>query len=180
VNVNANAIANGNANANVNVKKDPGWLAPHAVPDVKLAVDEKYEADGVRVQAAAPRDPAEVRDRYRAIVSSLRTFMRGEKQLAAFADAPVAPLTIVVVPQAVLEDARRWPGYTIKGDMSYPSRYVDTRRTLFVADAKGFESQELPYGVAVHALAPVRTLSNDQLLSLAEKFEAYYTSQRPR
>lgn len=177
-NANANASANGSANANANAK--PAWIEPHVVADVKLVVDEKYEADGLRVQASTARDPALLRDRYKDIVARLRAFMRGEPSLLASADAAIAPLTVVVVPQSVLEDARRWPSYTIKPEMSYPSRYVDTKRTLFIADASGFETQELPYGVAVHALAPVRSLTNDRLLSLAEKFEAYYTSKRAR
>jgi serine/threonine-protein kinase len=157
----------------------PQWLEPHTLPDLKLVVDEKFETDGLRVEAASTRDAGALRDRYKTILAALREFMRGEKELQAIAETGVAPLTLVVVPQSVLEDARRWPGYVIKPDMSYPSRYVDVRRTLFIADAPGFETQELPYGVAMHALVPVKSLSTERLLFLAEKFEAYYTSKRP-
>jgi serine/threonine-protein kinase len=155
----------------------PSWIDPHVVPDVILIVDEKFDADGLRVQASTKRDPAALRDRYRAILASLREFMRGDGELAASAGATVAPLTVVVVPQPVLEDAKRWPGWVIKTDMSYPSRYVAARRTLFIADVNGFERDELPYGVALHVLAPLGSLTNDRVLALAEKFEAYYTSK---
>jgi hypothetical protein len=155
------------------------WLEPHTLPDLKLVVDQKFEADGLRVEATGTRDAGALRDRYKTILEALREFMRGEKDLQTIAETGVAPLTVVVVPQSVLEDAKRWPGYVIKPDMSYPSRYVDTRRTLFIADAPGFETQELPYGVAMHALVSVKSLSTERLLFLAEKFEAYYTSKRP-
>jgi hypothetical protein len=143
-----------------------------------LAVDRTFEPDGVRVQSAGARDPGALRDRYRAILAAFSAFASGEPEIrsARSIDSP-PPLTLVVVPQSVLDDPKLWPGYPFKPDASYPSRYVETRRTLFVADTPGFEVRELPYGVALHALAPVRSLSTERLLSLAEKFEADYSAR---
>jgi hypothetical protein len=80
----------------------------------------------------------------------------------------------VVVPEAVLDKPELWPGYPVSKDSTYSQRYVETRRTLFLADAPEFDVREMPYGVALHALAPIRSLPTDQLYSLAEKFQASY------
>jgi hypothetical protein len=87
------------------------------------------------------------------------------------------PLNVVIVPQSLLNKPELWPDYVIDPKSTYPSRYVPNRATLFVADTPGFERKELPYGVALHALAPVAELSNEDCLLLAEKFEAYYLSR---
>jgi hypothetical protein len=57
---------------------------------------------------------------------------------------------------------------------------VAGKRTLFVNDSAGFETRDLPYGVALHLFSPVAALSDDQLLSLARKFEADYSPTRSR
>jgi serine/threonine-protein kinase len=153
----------------------PTVLAPHVLPGLILLVDEKYDADGLRVQSTGKRDAHALKTRYDDIVTQLRLFMKGEPLLTGAA-AQIPPITIVVVPQATLDKPELWPGYTLKADSSYPSRYVETSRTLFVADTPGFDTAELPFGVAMHAFAPVRSLRNEQLLSLAEKFQAAYTA----
>jgi hypothetical protein len=90
------------------------------------------------------------------------------------------PLNLVIVPQAMLDAPALWPGYGLSADSTYASRYVAAKRTLFVNDSPGFENRDLPYGVALHVLSPVASLSDDALLSLAKKFEAYYSPARTR
>ena len=41
----------------------------------------------------------------------------------------------------------------------------------------GFETRDLPYGVALNVLTPVAALSDQRLLLLAEKFEQHYNSK---
>jgi hypothetical protein len=111
----------------------------------------------------------------RALVEFLRT---AEPAAARTADASL-PLNLVIVPQSVLNRGDLWPGYHLSAESTYPSRYIEPRRTLFVHDAAGFE-RELPYGLALHVLAPVRALSNDDCLRLAEKFEAVFLARSRR
>jgi serine/threonine-protein kinase len=168
--------------------KDPGpakpaFATPHTLPGLALPVDEIFEADGLRVQSASARDAGALRDRYRELVEAMRRYMQSPEAAAEVGDkraelvkaashAP-APLTLVVVPQATLDKPSLWPGFEVHADSSYPSRYVHAKRTLFIADTAGFERKELPYAVALHLLAPIRALSNDEVSKLAEKFEAY-------
>jgi serine/threonine-protein kinase len=156
--------------------KVPQPVAPHVVPGLILKIDQAFDADGLRVQSAVACDVAHLHDRYRNVITTLRAFMRGEPELRAAADQPIAPITIVVVPGSVLDKPELWPGYPVSKDSTYSQRYVETRRTLFLADTPEFDARELPYGVALHALAPIRTISTDQLYSLAEKFQASYFS----
>ena len=162
--------------------RKPAFLEPRVLPGVRLAVDKTYAAEGVRVQSSSQRDPAALRDAYRAVVGTLREFeaLSELPDVRKAAASQPAPLTIVVVPQAILDKQALWPDFPMKPDVSYPSRYVPTRRTLFVADEPGFEKGELPYGVALHAFAPIASLSQEGILSLAEKFEAYYASRAAR
>jgi hypothetical protein len=90
------------------------------------------------------------------------------------------PLNIVIVPQAVLDDGNRWPGFVTSPDNTYPTRYVPVRRTLFVNDTPGFVGRELPFGVALHELSAIAGVPTSDCVPLAEKFEAYYNSKRPR
>jgi serine/threonine-protein kinase len=152
------------------------WPAPYKVPGVQLTVDQSFEGDRLRVQSAAARDPASVRQRYDEAVRLLGDFLRSAKNphVGATALDQRAPLTVAVVPQAILNRADLWPGFDIRPDKTYPSRYVEPRRTLFIADAAGFERRDLAYGVALHVLGPERALTNDEYIDLAVKFEAYY------
>src|SRR5260370_1316440 len=68
------------------------------------------------------------------------------------ADRP-PPLNLVLAPQAMLNQADLWPGWQLDPSVDYPSRYVPGKRTLYVADAPGFERDELPFAVALHVLA---------------------------
>ena len=168
----------------------PAFATPHAVPGLALPVDEIFEADGLRVQSASPRDAAALRDRYRELVEAMRRYMQspeaaaevGDKRadLAKAAGHTPAPLTLVVVSQATLDKPSLWPGFEVHAESSYPSRYVHAKRTLFIADTPGFERKEMPYAVALHVLAPIRALSNDEVSKLAEKFEKYLRNSSQR
>jgi serine/threonine-protein kinase len=158
------------------------WFAPLALPGVSLASDETYKDDRLRVQSVKARAPAalaELRDRYRLVREKLEKFMADCEIEAVRKEAsqPAPPLTITLVPQAVLQNPALWPGTQVKPDVDYPSRYMPRDRTLFLADAAGF-ADELPYGIAMHRFANILPLTNEAVLSLAEKFEAYY-KQKP-
>jgi serine/threonine protein kinase len=164
------------------VKADP-WPAPHALEDVTLASDQTYAADGLRVQSVVKRELEPVRQQYLRLLPAVRRFFAesGRAPLVAAAKqwAP-PPLNIVIVPQTVLDDAKRWPDFPISPDSTYPSRYVSQRHTLFVNDSPGFVARELPFGVALHEVSSVSGIANSDCVPLAEKFEAYYNSQRTR
>jgi hypothetical protein len=121
-----------------------------------------------------------VRDDYVHILAALRAWLPTTDVAPARAVAKefrVPPLNLVIVPQKQLDDAALWPGVPTNPDSTYGSRYIDAKRTLFVNDTKGFERQDLPYGVALHVLYPVAALSSEEILRLAEKFEQDYNSK---
>jgi hypothetical protein len=159
------------------VAQKPAWPPPYAIRELTLAVDQIFETDKLRIQSAAPRDLSALRERVREASSLLREFLAaspsaGAKAVAAHFSRP--PLTLTVVPPPILSRPDLWPGYNLEPGKSYGSRYVEPHKTLFVADAPGFERRELAYGVALHILVPEKALSTDECLDLADKFEAYY------
>jgi serine/threonine-protein kinase len=159
----------------------PPWPAPHALAGIALATDEPFPRDGVRVQATGARDAAALRDQYLAVLRTLQPFLVASNLPAARglgARFVASPLNLVVVPQAVLDDPRLWPGVEVTPGHSYSNRYMPAAQTLFVNDSPGFEQHDLAYGVALHVLSPVRALSTDDCVTLAEKFEAYYNSRK--
>ena len=150
------------------------WPDAYSVPDVILHTDERLAEAGLRVQSTRVLSHDEVLDvaaRYAAIVRELNTFLVTDPKLAG--TKPVtSPLNLVTVPEAVLNDPKRWPGFGVEIGRSYGSRYVDPRHTLFVADSPRYLDRELPYGVALHVLTPIDALSNDAVFELAERFAA--------
>ncbi len=156
------------------------WPTPHAIAGETVATDERFEADGLRVQSTQKRDAAKVRDAYRDVLASLRAFLAtsdvpAARKLAADFRAP--PLNLVIVPQAQLDQASLWPDLPTNAGSTYASRYVPQKRTLFVNDSKGWERRDLAGGVAQHVLAPVAAIDDATLERIVEKFEAHYTSQ---
>jgi hypothetical protein len=152
---------------------------PHQVAGVTVQVDRSFPADGLRIQSVLPRDTARLAAKVREISTALRLFLGRATQAAArgAAGASIRPLNLVVVPESVLNKPELWPGYRLDAESTYPSRYVEAKSTLFVADTVGFERRELPYGVALHVLAPLRDLSNEECLALAEKFQAEFLAK---
>jgi hypothetical protein len=129
------------------------------------------------------RDATRLRDAYRRVLDELRRFCAGVelpavRALAAHFEA--APLNLVVLPQAMLDAPALWPGEPMSPDSTYPVRYDPAKRTLFVNDTPGFETRDLPYGVAVHLLTPIGALTNSDIDRLAEKFEASYNQKGRR
>jgi len=162
------------------VKKPMTWPLPHSIAGEVVATDEKFDADGLRVQSTEKRDAAKVRDAYKAILAELKAWLPSTNLPAARAlaeDFRVPPLNLVVVPQKLLDDAALWPDLPTDKDVNYTYRYVQQRRTLFVNDGKGFELHGLPDGVALHVLNPVAALSTDDILRLSENFERHYNSK---
>ena len=158
------------------------WPLPASIAGEVVATDERFDGDQLRVQSTQKRDAAQVRDQYRAILAELRAWLATTELPAAralAADFRVPPLNLVIVPQSMLDDAALWPELPTDPNGSYTYRYIDKKRTLFVNDTKGFERHGLPDGVALHVLVPVAALSTDDILRLAEKFEAHYNSKRP-
>jgi len=178
-----NKLGDGKTAVNSSVKTPvkPTFVEPHVLPGQILAVDQTFETDGLRIQSIGQRDLAPLRQRYLDIVGALHQFMLKsafpDVQKAA-AESPL-PLTLVVVPQTILDKPSLWPGFDLRGDSSYPSRYVQKKRTLFVADAPGFDQKELPYAVTLHVLSPIRSLSNTEVSALAEEFDRTYASTKP-
>ena len=159
------------------------WPEPHALADVKLMTDRKLDGSELRLQAMRALDPAErdeIEQSYRAIRRELSVFLAGEPAGGEALRAKVAPLNLVVVADWVLNDPKRWPRGTVEAGRSYGSRYIETRRTLFVADGKRFLDLELPYGVALHVLAPIDALSTATCNDLAERFAAYHLKAAPK
>jgi tRNA A-37 threonylcarbamoyl transferase component Bud32 len=163
--------------------KEVLWPEPSLLVNVALVEDRTFKSDGLRVQSTAKRELQTIRDDYVSLLSVLRQFF-GESPRAALVDLAKnwspRPLNLVVVPQAMLDDPDRWPGYPTSPDSTYPSRYVPNKRTLFVNDTPGFITRDLPFGVALHVLSTVPSLSDADCVRIAEKFEGYYNSKHPR
>jgi serine/threonine-protein kinase len=151
------------------------WIAPHAVAGLTLSSDQTFDTDQLRIQSASPRDLARVRERAIESQKLLQKFLAEQQapSVRALKIQPL-PLTITVVPQAILNRPDLWPGFEIKSDSTYPSRYIAGKRTLFVNDAKGFERRDLAYGIALHVLAPL--MPDAECLDLADKFETYFAA----
>jgi hypothetical protein len=165
-------------------KKKGDWFEPLTLAGVTIASDETYQDDRLRLQSVQARPPAAMtalRDTCRAVRAKLEAYMR-ENEIEVVRNEAAAlppPLTVVLVPQSVLQTPALWPGTQVKADVEYPSRYMPHDRTLFLADAPGF-ADELPYGIAMHRFANILPLTNEAVLSLAEKFEAYYKQKAPQ
>jgi serine/threonine-protein kinase len=160
------------------------WPEPHALAGVIMTTDQRFAEVGLRVQSAGPGDVARLSDQFRKVADALRRFLAevpsaSHPRLSTEATRPFAPLNLVIVPQAVLDRAELWPGYEVKPKHPDPSRYVATKSTLFLSETAAGSSvaKDLSYGLALHVLARIADLSNDECLDLAEKFEAYYTSR---
>jgi hypothetical protein len=155
----------------------PAWPEAHALSGLKLATDRRNIEMQLRMQSVRALDVAEVatiESRYRAIVRELSVFIAGEPTASAALRAPVAALNLVLVPDWVLADAKRWPGFNVEAGRSYGQRYIEPKRTLFIADGAGYLDRELPYGVALHVLTPIDALSNEACFALAERFAAQH------
>jgi serine/threonine protein kinase len=149
----------------------PAWPPPHALlRTVQTAVDEKFADLGVRIISTSARDPKPLADAVVHARAILPAFLKGE---GVTAEVPMRPLNLAIVPQALLNRPDLWPDS--KAGTDYPSRYEMRDATLYVADVKGFETRELPGGLALHMLAPVKQLSNEQVYDLADRFERYYS-----
>lgn len=165
---------------------DVAWPESHALDGVKLATDERMPEADLRLQAVRKLAPAEVLSvthRYQAIVAELRAFLAKDPVGKGAGDVKSLPLNLVLVPDYVLSEARLWPGFKVEAGHSYGSRYVEPRRTLFVADGSATKvdaiDRELPYGVAIHMLTPIDALSNQVVFDLAEKFAAEHLKNAP-
>jgi serine/threonine protein kinase len=162
---------------------EPLWPPPATLTNLAVAADHTFDADGLRVQSTSKRDLQLVRDGYVSLLPTLRQFF-SESRRAALADAAKSwtprPLNLVIVPQAMLDDPSLWPGYPTSPDSTYPSRYVPGKRTLFVNDTQGFITRDLPFGVALHLLSTLPSLTDVDCVRLAENFEDYYKSKHPR
>jgi serine/threonine-protein kinase len=158
----------------------PKLVEPHKLPGVQLTVDQAFEDDGVRIQSANQRDAAALLATVRDIKAKLALFM-AQSSVPALKDsasqAPT-PFTVTVVPQTFLDTPSLWPGFNVKSDTSYPSRYVAQGRTVFVADAPGFETKELPYQIALHVFARIGALATEQVNLQAEAFAAWYLQKK--
>ena len=159
---------------------DAGPLGPNAWPDaysvsgVTLRTDQRVPESRLRVQASRELTPAELREvstRYAAITHELMGFLANDARAKSVG---VTPLNLAIVPDFVLNDPKRWPGFGVEAGRTYGSRYVEPRRTLFVADTDRFLDRELPYGVALHVLTPIDSLSNETVFEMAERFAAQH------
>ena len=153
------------------------WPEAHAIAELKLATDKRLPESQLRIQSVRALDPPEltkIEARYRSIVRELAVFLAGEPTASAALRSPVTALNVVIVPDWVLSDAKRWPGFGVEAGRSYGSRYVETKRTLFVSDGANYLDREIPYGVALHVLTPIDALSTERCFELAERFAAYH------
>jgi serine/threonine protein kinase len=154
-----------------------GWLEPYSVSGLALGSDARDIDAKLRVQSVRELDAQEnarVVASYAGLVRELRVFLAGEPAVREALRGAVRPLNLVLVPDWVLGDPKRWPGFGVEAGHSYGSRYVATRETLFVSDSAHFLDRELPYGVALHVLSPVDALSNEAMQLLAERFAAQH------
>jgi hypothetical protein len=159
------------------------WPVPFGFADLKLGTDSRDAALSLRVQsvrALTPDEEKRIETAYAASVRELRIFLAGQPQTAQALRDAVRPLNLVIVPDWVLGDPQRWPGYGLEAGHTYDSRYVEKRSTLFLADGPRFLDRELPFGVALHVLTPIDALSNETVLSLATHFADEHMKTAPQ
>ena len=150
--------------------KAAGGRELHAVArKLKWAVDQTYRDIELRILASKPLDAKKLAELYRDARPAYRQFVKNK---GIKAKVKIRPLTIAIVPQAVLNSAEFWTEW--QPDRDYHSRYMPLAATLYVHDTPGFEGKELPYGLAKHFCSLVSELSNDRCLELAEGFERYF------
>jgi eukaryotic-like serine/threonine-protein kinase len=127
--------------------RDPDWPAPHLIPGLRFAVDQRFDGDRLRVMSVAPRDAAEVRS---LVLAAQREF--AASAAAGGVNGPVLPqpLTVVIVPQATLCDRRiDERGRPPAGCESAGSWYRPREKTLYLADDESDLASRLAYAVAV-------------------------------
>lgn len=155
----------------------PAWPPPHAVlRQFTLAVDERFPEGAVRILSMSPRDSRSLHERVLTARKLFPSFLAEESIHPDPSEMAARPLNLAIVPQSMMNRADLWPDFNLKAGTDYPSRYSAISATLYVADATGFERRDLPYGLALHFCAPMKRLSNEQCLDLAEKFERYFAA----
>ncbi len=167
-------VAAPHAMADAAVLGPNAWPEAYAVSGVSMNTDQRVPESRLRVQSTRELTPAELRDvaaHYAGITHELMGFLANDPRAKSVG---VPPLNLAIVPDFVLNDARRWPGFGVEVGRTYGSRYVEPRRTLFVADTDRFLDRELPYGVALHVLTPIDSLSNEAVFEMAERFAAQH------
>jgi serine/threonine-protein kinase len=164
----------------VKPKAKVSWPLPHSIAGEIVATDEKFDADGLRVQSSEKRDAGKVRAEVRAILDDLRVWLATSDVPAAralAADFHPPPLNLVIVPQKLIDDGSLFPELPTNSGSTYPYRYIEKKRTLFMNDSKGFERQDLADGVALHVLAWAPSITGAEVSDLAEKFALHYMSK---
>jgi serine/threonine protein kinase len=150
----------------------PAWPAPHALlRTLPVQLDERFPDAAVRVIALEKRDPRPLAEHVARARALFPAFL---KQEGIAAEVQLRPLNLAVVSPALLNRPDLWPD--VKKGSEFTTRYFPVDATLYVADAKGLEQNDLPYGLALHFCAPIQSLSNDQIDDLAERFARYYAA----
>jgi hypothetical protein len=140
---------------------------------IQRAVDVDYpEPVGLRIISTASIDPARLRDRYE------EAKQRYGKALATrgrrYSSSTVAPLVLVLAPQALLNRAELFPELATQSDSDYPTRYLYMPRQslLFVRSEAGFEQEDLAYGFGLHLCVAGAGLSDETCVTDAEALVA--------
>jgi tRNA A-37 threonylcarbamoyl transferase component Bud32 len=120
---------------------------PFLLDGMKIAVDERYQADQLRVMSVNAADPQPVADAVRAARSRFLAFLdrRGAAQ-----GVSVRSLTVVIVPEHVICDRQLYEtaqAYT--GCENRESHYRVRERTLYIVDSPRLLSVNLPSEIAL-------------------------------
>ncbi len=127
--------------------REPGWPDPHIIGGLVFAVDERFDADRIRVLSVARRDASQVR---RLALAAQRDFAASLPGQGVTGRVDPQPLTIVLVPQATMCDARIYErGQAPPGCGSRGSWYRPREKTLYLADDQVGFAPRLAYAVAV-------------------------------
>ncbi|HWM84286.1 MAG TPA: serine/threonine-protein kinase [Kofleriaceae bacterium] len=123
------------------------WPAPHLVPGLVFAVDQRYDGDRLRVLSVTRRDPAQVRE---LVLQAQRDFAASLAAAGVKGVVRPQPLTIVMVPRTAICDGRIYEsGAAPSGCESAGHWYRPLDKTLYLADGDADLAPRLAYVVAV-------------------------------
>jgi hypothetical protein len=107
------------------------WPAPFLLPELTFAVDQRFEAERLRVLSVAPRPAAEIRDRF--VAAQDRFFDLLER--AGAGAVTRQPLNVVIVPREVMCDRRLDEKGAVRPGCEDSGMFLRFRdRTAYLAD----------------------------------------------
>jgi tRNA A-37 threonylcarbamoyl transferase component Bud32 len=138
------------------------WVASR----VDWKVDRKVEDEQLRVLCGSEQEAATLVEIHGEMLKRYRLYLQRE---GIDLDVPQRPLNLAIVTRALFAEQRGWVS----------PRYEAPSRTLYVDGSKpNYQKTDLVYGFALHFCVPIRELSNERCVELADGFERFLLGSR--